>query len=612
MADLRALQNTPQSEVARLQQVPTPTPAPSGAASLANVGAIAAQGFGAASAAFAKVEKAEVEAGEQSFVATLTGNLIKAQQAGKTNPKFKTASEQRKIIQKAIADNPQYASLALKTFNTATGLDAAGLSNEEEQRIILQNEAWSANYGSPNASPEVNTAQFELYMSQKREAEELNLQTKRLANQEAQGKVDKLTVKNQTFKQINKLAFNEYESTRLDIESDLAAIQSGEKTVDQVRLEWAQAKINLGQVMNQFGELKNDPDAIAMMQPTFDLYDLAEKQFTGKFEAEELQRQIDISTKRAEASIVVNDPETTRAIVTSKLFGHTPGISTLMSKHASKILTQGPTDTRTFTPKDSTDFQLMIKGAIADPESTPEALTAQTNAINFFSRNGMDYSDQEKFNIAKALNTPEVWNKLTTEERQITIEAFESYMVDVVDNVIRDSMKQTISTTEFQGVTGFREAQTETATQPLSDFATLVVDETGIRYEIKPEANITRQLRTKVMSTNRELGEKVNPMISVLSGASGKTKEQVATDYLGVTLGTQEEVQTGDKQTSTQSQVDFKAEFIQAAIEDGSSEEEASELWDLVSAPATDTVNIGGKELTMEQAKRVLSTPARD
>lgn len=612
MADLRAFQNTTQSEGVRLQQIPTPTPAPSAIATLASAGAGVAGSVAQLAGVFAKQKQAEIASGEQAFVSSLSDKLIKAQQAGQTNPRFKTASEQRKIIQKAIADNPQYASVALKTFNTTTGLDVAGISNEEEQRIELQNEAWAANYGSPNASPEVNEQQFQLYMSQKRESQELDLMAKRAAAQEAQGKVDKKTARNQVLTQVNKLVFNEYESTRLDIQADLEAIRTGEKTVDQVRLEWAQARIQLGQTLNQFGELKNDEDVIAMLQPTFDLYDLADKQFTGKFEAEELQRQIDTTTRKAEASILVNDPAATRAIVTSKLLGHTPGISSLMSSHASRILTQGPTDTRTFTPKDSSDFQAMISGAVKDPSASPEAITAQGNVVNHFSRNGMDYTDTEKFNIARALNTPEIWNKMTAEERRITIEAFESYMVDVVDNVIRDTMQQTVSTTEFQGVTGFREAQTETTRNPLSSFATLVVDETGIRYEIKPDAPITRQLRTKVMSVNRELGEKVNPMLSVLSGASGKTKEQAATDYLGITLGEEESTDIGGGESSTQSQVDFKAEFIQAAMEDGNSEEEANELWDAVSEPATDTVNIGGKELTVEQAKRVLSTPARD
>ena len=602
MADLRALQNTSQPQAARLQAIPAPRPTPSAITSTA-------QGLSGLTSLVGRVvaseRKREAEAGEAAFVGSLTDSLVKAQQAGQTNPKFNTATEQRKIVQRAIAENPQYAETALTAFKSATGLEVAGVSNEETQRVAMQNEAWAAGFGSPDASNEVNEKQLEIYTNIQRESEILAYESQQLANQEARGRVDKASAKTKFVQQANKLANLEFESTNIDMEADVAAIKDGTKTVDQVRQEWAMSRIRLSQQLNSFGVLKNDEDITAIMQPVFDLYDLADKNFTSKFESEEVERKIKTIQDKATASILANNPEASHAIAVSNLFGHAPGLSTLMSKTASQLLTQGPADVREITPKDADDLQKTLKSALQDPNAREEAIGTQGKLVDHIARNGMDYTDEEKFKLAKALNNPEIWAAMAPEKRQEALFAFESYMVDVVDNIVREAQGETISTTTFEGVTGFREAALDTRVQSIRDFADLVVDATGVRYEIKPGAQLTRQLRNKVININRELGEKVNPMLDVVAGAAGISNEEAASKYFNIGM---EEEATGDVVEPT-SQEDFKAEFIRVAMEEGSTQEEAEALYESVNQPAEDAVSIGGVTMSAERARQLLSTP---
>lgn len=614
MADLRALMNTQPQEAARLQNIPTPSPAPSAIAAAANAGSALLGGARNLGVIFQEKKQQEQQAGENAFVGSLADKLIKAQQAGKTDPKFDSVAAQRKILQETLANNPEYAQLAIKAFGDVTGIKAGGMSFEEEQRQKQMEAAWDDYYGSPDASPEVNAQQLEIYMGLQRESHTLALEMQRYSKAEAEGRLDEAAKKKAFIKQSTKLADLEFQSTVIDMEADLQAIQSGEKTLAQVQQEWAFAKVNLGRTLNQFGPLKDDPDVQAILKPMFDMYELAEKNFSGQFDLDAMNRQIEIAKTRM-TSLITADEKSLRSIVVSELYGHTPGVSSLMSKHASKILANGPVDVRDLTSKEFTDLQRTIESASKDPKAVGEAVQVQGNVIKHFSRNGEDYTDEEKLQLARSLNTPEVWKKMSPEQRQEAMFAFETYMTDVVDNTIRESLNQSITTSEFTGVTGYREAAETTITKPLSEYATLVVDEAGIRYEINPDVTMNRQIRTKVMSANKALADKVNPAISVMSGASGKTKEQVVTEYLGVALGNEEEPLESDTGASTatseQPTQDFKAEFIQAAMEDGLSEEEAQDAWDKVSSPATDEVEIGGIKMSRERAMQVLQTPAR-
>jgi hypothetical protein len=68
----------------------------------------------------------------------------------------------------------------------------------------------------------------------------------------------------------------------------------------------------------------------------------------------------------------------------------------------------------------------------------------------------------------------------------------------------------------------------------------LVVDDLGAHYEVLPEYAQFRQVRNKLLKVNEELGEKINPVLEIISGVTGLSNKEVAERYIGMFGETEE------------------------------------------------------------------------
>lgn len=477
--------------------------------------------------------QARIEEAAAAEIGAFTGRLSAAQEASQTDPKFNLAREQRKLFQEAVAANPSMAEDLIKVFKSTTGIDPAGMSDAAQARQKIQEEAWQNGFGSPDASPEVNEKQLDLYMDIQRESKILAADAQRMNAEEQRQRISDAARKRQVLKGTQKLSNLEFESTVTDMNADLQALQSGQKTLAEVQQDWAMSKVRLGIQLNQMGDLVNDPDVQAMLKPIYDLYDLAEKNFTGEFDLAAMQRSVEIAQARADAQII-SDPETALAISTSRFFGHQPGMVVQVSDITSKILAEGPKDLRTANPTEAMTVQQTLTNMAADPEAIEEAKGIVLDTLMHAERNVADYTQDELLKVAAIMEQPEIYSKMTPAQRRTVQEAFQTFAVDVADNVWRDIQANTDLTRMTFGTGGGTSIGGRTAeTLTIDQYAELVVDNLGMRYEVMPEMRNERQVRNKVMSLNKQL-DQINPILNTLTTVSGMGAEQVAQDFFGI------------------------------------------------------------------------------
>lgn len=550
MADLRRFQQDTARQ-ANLQSIPVAKEGPSPLLSLAGFAADIGTSVFKAQQGFAEAEAVSTQG---KAVGAFQQKLVAAQQASLTDPTFNLERAQQKIWQETVAANPSLAAEFTKAYENATGLKVAGLSFRQKEQQDLQEEAWGAGFGGPDQSDEYNAAQLDIYQDIKREAKLMQSENTRLELEEKRGKITKEAVRTKAYEHTKNLVTKRYEGFYLDMQRDLTALSDGTKTLAEVQQEWAFKKSSWGLELNRFGEFSTDETVQSMLSPISELFDLADKSFKGEFETEALKTQIE-ATNTKNTALMLTKSELAGAYAVSKIFPNQPATNIIVGDALDKII-----DPVTKSVKDATGLEassikttLGNMGRSEDPDANEEAEVITEGVADHLDRNGDDYTDEEILKTCSVLDNKEVFEKMSPERSQKVVQACSKFAVDTADKAIRNINAN--STVRLATETITPRGTTIPGTPTLlkaGDFSTLTTDGNGLRYTPTEQYTNNRQVQRVIQEMNRQLQD-VNPVIRILSSASGESIEKTALDYFGVgqpeaTEGAPQQVATGEEQ----------------------------------------------------------------
>lgn len=619
MSDLRKFQDRSQTQ-ANLSAV-TPVVPPS-TTTLEQLGSF----FQGAAPTVVGAVQAGQQAAATKAVDTQLGkfatSLANAQQASQLDPKANLAGIQRKLYTEFAAANPSLSTDALKVFSDATGLKVGGLSLEQKNQQDLQETAWSKGFGSPTASPTENARQLTVYQNIQRES----------ATMEFNAKVDSHD-KTAKLKEIQgstaKLATWKTESLNSTLQADLQMLKNGGSRVE-LEAKWAKLRVDWANELAQYGEFANDPTIKAQLSGIESMFDLGTRMVTGQMELDALTKESDTALARQKA-MLTSDPAAAQLIAVSNFFGNTPAAQLPVSAYVSQVISEGPSDIRKVPGEEkSTAKKTLESMAGSEDLATREEATGQVLSIaEHLDRNGMDYTDENILEVCNVLAVPKAFDSMTTGQKDLVKTACDTYAVDVAQKAIREienngSIAFPTEVITPQGST--RPGPSKPV--PVQDFAVISAGDSGLRYSALPEFRNNRQVQRRIQDLNRQLG-KVNPVLEVYSAATGETQSFIASEMWGLgprgrsqaeiaserNMGASTEVDATvnpEPEAPLNNSDDFRTGFIEEAVAQGSSQEEAEALWTQISTPSDENVvEIGGIKMTQERARQLLSTPAR-
>jgi len=619
MTDLRKFQDRSQTQ-ANLGAVPAAPPPTT--TTLQSLGSFAQGIAPSVGRAVVAGQKAAAEERVNTKLGDFANKLANAQQAGKTDPNFNLENVQRQLYTEFIAQNPALAGDGIKMFTDATGLKPSGLTFEQKEMQDLQESAWSAGFGDPAAPPSENAKQLDLYQSIQRESKIM----------EHNAKVDSWN-KSQKLTELQgstaKLSTWKTESLYATLQTDLETLRNGGDRAS-LAAKWAKLSIDWSNELAQYGEFANDPTIKAQLSGIQDMLKFGKEMVDGTVELDNLTKQSDIALAKQKA-LFTSDPKGAELIALSQAFGHTPAAQVGTSLYVSEVIAKkGPSDIRDMNGEEKSFTRETISNMAGseEPLARDEATGQVVQIAQHLDRNGMDYTDENILEVCSVLAVPKAFDQMSSGDKELVKNACDTYAVDVAQKAIRDIENNGSIAFPTEVITPRGDTRPGAPNVvPVQSFATIVADNTGLRYTALPEFRNNRQVQRQIQNLNRQL-TKVNPVLEVYSAATGETPAFIANELWGLGNNARsqadiaaerpvEEPAQPEQPAPTQaSQDQFKEEFIQASIEAGQSQEEAEALWAQVSAPvadapASDVVMIGGQEFTREQAKAALSVPVQ-
>lgn len=533
---------------------------------------------------------------QSAFDNKLDSTFSKVVAAGATNAKFDTVGEARKLATKLIKDNPTQAAAVTAKFKKLTGEEYVGLSFEQQAFQANQEAAWKAGFGEAGAPADYNAKQYNLYMAEVRAGADADFRIKQIQRDEAEGRVTKQAAREEGMKSVRDIASIRTEANTSWIEHSYAKVQANPSLLPQYKYEIQQKRREIESFLAEVG-LSTDPEAMAYANVLKGQLDDAEKLFKGGFDKEAYDA---LSAKRLsqQKAIITANPKAAPAIAASELFGHNVPTIVGMGQDAINSIF---TNTQLLDFSDVSSVKLsafndaLVKVA-ATPEGREEVKTISSKAVNNLTLSD-DMSLEDLAKYASPLSNLEVFNTLPANKQDQAVDAASRIIVDKIGPMIN----------EFNEIGVVSEAPVSyPASSPvnrhltLEDYAEVQVTDTGIRYKLNPDYLTDAAARRRVNDINKKLST-VDGFFGIMRNGSGMSNEEVAIQF-GLMKSEEQQVEATDG---------FKSEFIQTALDDGKSEEEANALWEQVSSPATDDVEIGGVKMTKEQAKKLLSTPAK-
>lgn len=478
------------------------------------------------SAVSAGNKQAAIEKTQQDL-GSMTLKLTKAQQASQTDPNFDLAKAQRKIFQETVAANPSLTEDYIKTFKSVTGIEPAGMSEGQKQLQKDLSTAQSRGFGDPNDPIEVQMEQLDMYLDIQREATLMEHEAKKEAR-------DEKTLKKEVYKRTANLVGKKTDSLNLTLQRDLEALANGADRAT-IQAKWAKLAADWHVEVAQYGEFAADETVVAQLKGIQSTLELGAKMVSGDIELEASKKESDLIVARQKA-IIANDPEAAPLIAASELFKNQPTLLLPINTLIAKLMSKGPSDVRDVpaTERETGKATLTNMVKSADPVAIEEAQRHVASIGKHLGRNGEDYTDEEILQTCSIMAVPEVFNGMSNEDRSIVEEACATYAVDVGMAAIRDieqnsSIRVPNETVTPRGTTVFGEP-TVLASE---NFSSLEVDENGFRYVVSPTHQNNRQAQRMIQQMNRNL-DKVNPVLSILSQASGKSMEEVAGKTFGL------------------------------------------------------------------------------
>lgn len=619
MADLRQYQDRPQAQ-ANLQGV-SPVVPPS-TSTLQQLGSFFQGTAGSLGGAIAAGQQAEAQAVTDTSLGKFASSLANAQQISQTDPNADLASIQRKLYTEFVAANPSLGTDALKVFNDSTGIKVAGLSDEQKALQTMQNAAWKSGFGSPLATDTENAKQLQLYQNIQRESEIMEFSAKqdthdkRLQLQKFQGSTAKL-------------AGWKTESLNDTLVNDIAALKNGGNR-EEFEIKWAKKKVEWANTVAQYGEFANDPTIKAQLSGVTTMFELADRVISGQSELDALTKESEIAVAKQKAMITA-DPKNAQIIATSQFFGHSTALNVPVALAATEILKKGPTDLTEVPKNEQGEAKKTLESMSGSEDlATREEATGHVVSIaEHLDRNGMDYTDENILDVCSVMAIPSAFNGMTSVQKDLVKTACDTYASDVALKAIREI--ETNGSITFPTETITPQGSTRPGAgkpTPVQEFAVLTADKNGLRYTALPEQRNNRLVQRRIQDLNRQIA-KVNPVLEVYSAATGESPEYIANTMWG--LGPQGRSQAdvaAERDMPASVETDntvnpepeapltnsdgFRTGFIEEAVAQGSTQEEAEALWEQISTPSDDNVvEIGGVKMSQERAREVLSTPAR-
>ncbi|CAH9015178.1 conserved hypothetical protein [Vibrio phage 177E37-1] len=618
MADLRQFQDRSQTQ-ANLSAV-TPVVPPS-TTTFEQLGSFLQGAAPTVMGAVQAGQQAEAKLATDTNLGKFATSLANAQQASQLDPKSNLPAIQRKLYTEFVAANPSLGQDALKVFSDATGLKVAGMSSEQKAMQDMQEAAWKSGFGSPTASAEENAVQLALFQNIERESKTMDFNAK----VDSHNKTVKLK---ELHGSTAKLATWKTESLNATLQADLLALKNGGSR-EELEAKWAKLRVDWVNDLAQFGEFANDPTIKAQLSGIEGMFDLANRMITGQMELDALTKESDIALAK-QKSMLTSDPEAAQLIALSQFFGHTPSAQLPVAAYVSKTIKEGPADIRKVPGEEkSTAKKTLESMAGSEDLATREEATGQVISIaEHLDRNGMDYTDENIFEVCSVLAVPKAFDGMTAGQKDMVKTACDTYAVDVAQKAIREIELNGSIAFPTEVITPQGDTRPGAAKPiPVQEFAVISADNTGLRYSALPEYRNNRQVQRRIQDLNRQLG-KVNPILEVYSAATGESPAYIATELWG--LGPQGRSQADiaaerDLPASTEvdstvnpetapatNSDDFRKGFIEEAVAQGSTQEEAEALWEQISTPNEETlVDIGGVKMSRERAQQFLSLPAR-
>ncbi|CAM0101130.1 hypothetical protein PODOV005v1_10028 [Vibrio phage PS32B.2] len=618
MADLRQFQDRSQTQ-ANLSAV-TPVVPPS-TTTFEQLGSFLQGTAPTVMGAVQAGQQAEAKLATDTNLGKFATSLANAQQASQLDPKSNLPAIQRKLYTEFVAANPSLGQDALKVFNDATGLKVAGMSSEQKAMQDMQETAWKSGFGSPTASAEENAIQLALYQNIERESKTMDFNAK----VDSHNKTAKLK---ELHGSTAKLATWKTESLDATLQADLLTLKNGGSR-EEMEAKWAKLRVDWANELAQFGEFANDPTIRAQLTGIESMFDLANKMVTGQLELDALTKESETALAKQKA-LLTSDPAAAQLIAVSNFFGNTPSAQLPVAAYVSEVIDKGPSDIREVPGEEKATAKKTLESMSGSEDlATREEATGQVVSIaEHLDRNGMDYTDENILEVCSVLAVPKAFDGMTTGQKDLVKTACDTYAVDVAQKAIREIEQNGSVAFPTEVITPQGDTRPGAAKPiPVQDFATISADNTGLRYSALPEYRNNRQVQRRIQDLNRQL-TKVNPVLEVYAAATGETPAYIATELWG--LGPQGRSQADiaaerdlpastevdatvnpDNAPATNSD-DFRTGFLAEAIAQGSTQEEAEELWEQISTPSDEAlVDIGGVKMTQERARQLLSQPAR-
>ncbi|QZI92262.1 hypothetical protein PODOV004v1_p0027 [Vibrio phage PS32B.11] len=618
MADLRQFQDRSQTQ-ANLSAV-TPVVPPS-TTTFEQLGSFLQGTAPTVMGAVQAGQQAEAKLATDTNLGKFATSLANAQQASQLDPKSNLPAIQRKLYTEFVAANPSLGQDALKVFNDATGLKVAGMSSEQKAMQDMQETAWKSGFGSPTASAEENAIQLALYQNIERESKTMDFNAK----VDSHNKTAKLK---ELHGSTAKLATWKTESLDATLQADLLTLKNGGSR-EEMEAKWAKLRVDWANELAQFGEFANDPTIRAQLTGIESMFDLANKMVTGQLELDALTKESETALAKQKA-LLTSDPAAAQLIAVSNFFGNTPSAQLPVAAYVSEVIDKGPSDIREVPGEEKATAKKTLESMSGSEDlATREEATGQVVSIaEHLDRNGMDYTDENILEVCSVLAVPKAFDGMTTGQKDLVKTACDTYAVDVAQKAIREIEQNGSVAFPTEVITPQGDTRPGSAKPiPVQDFATISADNTGLRYSALPEYRNNRQVQRRIQDLNRQL-TKVNPVLEVYAAATGETPAYIATELWG--LGPQGRSQADiaaerdlpastevdatvnpDNAPATNSD-DFRTGFLAEAIAQGSTQEEAEELWEQISTPSDEAlVDIGGVKMTQERARQLLSQPAR-
>ncbi len=550
-----------------------------GIASLVNLGANI---FSQVSTARKGREEKEVATASNTALGGLQQGLLDIRQASQTDSSIDVTRQSRLLLTQFNTDHPELRMEASKAYKAETGATPSGLSADEEAENDLRNNAIANGFGSHGASEEHNEEQFELFQDLKRQDKVLSSKIQKMSVQVQEGSIHKSALKETVLSSFHELSGNYTAKTQGDMKEMITQFHAGTLPMEEAMLMIRESRNKIGREIATLGEFSTDPTVQAYIKPSLDSLQLAEDIISGKVEGEAVDAVVNLNKARAKA-IFMSDPDTVNLVVASEAFNHTTGIQSKISKSVMKFLVEGLTEegmlpvkpkpvNPTTTDKDEQDGIKTVLERMVEPASSPEAKLEAANTLTgvaeHLSRNGMDYSPENKKFAIDVLNTEGAMEILTSEQKSTVMLALDMYVVDTVDLAVKEAIANpsqvSTSSAAFPRVLGGSGPDMKN----FADVADLTVVDGRIYWTVKRGFAGDSKVRQQIRAVNQRIDDDITPAVNVYSKGLGKSFEEVA----GAFLGTEQEESKEEAVTPPKTKAGVSVSGVEDSLVTGSTD----------------------------------------